>query len=69
MSWITTILQQQITPLSLAITISAVFLIAVIIQPLLLKLQQVVDRWFFRQRYDYLQALKEFTKEKDGDLD
>ncbi len=65
----TTLLQNTISPLSLTITITAVFLIAALFQPLLSKLQRMVDRWFFRQRYDYLQALKRFAQDKEGDLD
>ena len=34
-----------------------------------MKLQHVVDRWFFRQRYNYLQDLKKFAQDKEGDLD
>ncbi len=66
---ITTTIQNTISPLSLTITIAAVFLIAAIFQPVLSKLQRTVDRWFFRQRYDYLQALKRFARDKDGDTD
>jgi putative nucleotidyltransferase with HDIG domain len=65
----TTLFQSAVSPLSLTITITAVFLIAAIFQPLLLKLQRIVDRWFFRQRYDYLLALKKFAYDKEGDLD
>ncbi|MBN1190201.1 MAG: HD domain-containing protein [Dehalococcoidales bacterium] len=65
----TTFLQKSISPLSMAITVTAVFLIAALFQPLLTKLQHVVDRWFFRERYDHLQALKRFAQDKEGDLD
>lgn len=65
----TTIFQNSISPLSLTITITAVFLIAAIFQPLLANLQRVVDRWFFRQRYDYLLALRKFAQDKEGDLE
>jgi putative nucleotidyltransferase with HDIG domain len=65
----TTVLQKSVSPLSLTITITAVFLIAALFQPLLIKTQQMVDRWFFRQRYDHLQALKRFAQDKEGDLD
>jgi putative nucleotidyltransferase with HDIG domain len=64
-----TVFQNTISPLSLTITITAVFLVAAIFQPLLVNLQRVVDRWFFRQRYDYLLALKQLANDKDGDLD
>jgi putative nucleotidyltransferase with HDIG domain len=65
----TTILQNSINPLSLTIAITALFFIAALFQPVLSKLQRMVDRWFFRQRYDYLQALKRFAQDKEGDLD
>jgi putative nucleotidyltransferase with HDIG domain len=65
----TTMLQKKISPISLTITITAVFLIAALFQPLLVKFQQTVDRWFFRERYNYLQALKKFAQDKEGDLD
>jgi putative nucleotidyltransferase with HDIG domain len=65
----TTLFQNTISPLSLTITITAVFLIAAIFQPLLKRLQHRVDRWFFKQRYDYLLALKKFAQDKEGDLD
>ena len=65
----TTIFQNALSPLSLTITVTGVFLVAAIFQPLLVKLQRTVDRWFFRQRYDYIQALKKFAYEKEGDLD
>jgi putative nucleotidyltransferase with HDIG domain len=64
-----TLFKNLLSPLSLTITITAVFLVAAIFQPVLSKLQRVVDRWFFSQRYDYLQALKKFAYEKEGDLD
>ncbi len=66
---LTTYFQNKISPLSLTVTITGVFLIAAIFQPLLSRLQGVVDKWFFRQRYDYLQALKRFAQDKGGDLD
>lgn len=64
-----TLFQSVFSPLSLTLTITCVFIIAAILQPLLLKLQRLVDRWFFRKRYDYLQALKRFAHEPDADLD
>jgi putative nucleotidyltransferase with HDIG domain len=65
----TLIFKNEVTPLSLTITVTAVFLIAAIFQPLLFKLQRIVDRWFFRERYDYLLALRKFADDKEADLD
>jgi putative nucleotidyltransferase with HDIG domain len=65
---ITTTFQDKITPLSMASTIAAVFLIAAIFQPLLSSLQSFVDRLCFRQRYDHLQALKKLARDKDSNL-
>jgi putative nucleotidyltransferase with HDIG domain len=66
---LTTVFQNNLSPISMAITITAVFLIAAIFQPFMTKLQKIVDRWFFRQRYDYLEDLKNFSQDKEGDLD
>ena len=55
--------KELFTPVSLAITIFTVFAVAAAFQPVLSRLQHAVDRWFFRDRYDNLQALKRFAKE------
>ncbi len=57
------------SPVSLTITIVAVFIAASIFQPVLSRLQHTVDRWFFRERYDHIQTLRRFTQETKGDLD
>ena len=57
------------SPVSLTITIVAVFIAASIFQPVLTRLQHTVDKWFFRERYDHIQALKHFNQENGGDLD
>ena len=57
------------SPVSLTITIVAVFIAASIFQPVLSRLQHTVDRWFFHDRYDHIQTLKRFTRETKGDLD
>jgi putative nucleotidyltransferase with HDIG domain len=57
------------SPVSLTITIVAVFIAALIFPPVLSRLQHTVDRWFFRDRYDHIQTLKRFTQETKGDLD
>jgi putative nucleotidyltransferase with HDIG domain len=56
-------------PVSLAVTIVAVFIAASIFQPVVSRLQHMVDRWFFRERYDHIQTLRRFTQETRGDLD
>ncbi len=57
------------SPVSLILTIVAVFIAASIFQPVLSRLQHMVDRWFFRERYDHIQTLRRFTQETKGDLD
>jgi signal transduction histidine kinase len=41
--------------------ISAAAVVAIALQPVLNQLQQWADRWFFRERYDHLQALEQFS--------
>ena len=65
---LSTTLENIINPLSITLTITAVFLFAAVFQPFLSKLQNLVDRWFYRHRYDYLQALKRLAQDKDGEL-
>ena len=57
------------SPVSLTITILAVFIAALVFQPTLNRFQHTVDGWFFRERYKYIQTLKNFTEETRGDLD
>jgi len=59
--------KELFSPISIAIAILAVFAVAAAFQPALSRLQHIVDRWFFRDRYDNLQALKRFAKET-GDI-
>lgn len=56
-------------PMSLVITMGAVFVIAAVFQPAQSRVQRVVDRWFFRQRYDHIQALRRFDEETRGNLE
>ncbi len=56
------------SPVSLTITIVAVFIAASLFQPVLSRLQHTVDRWFFRERYDHIQTLRRFNQETRGDL-
>ncbi|MBI2855861.1 MAG: GAF domain-containing protein [Chloroflexi bacterium] len=44
-------------------SIGAAILVAIILQPLLGRFQTMVDRWFYRERYDHLKALQEFSLE------
>ncbi|OGO23600.1 MAG: hypothetical protein A2144_14300 [Chloroflexi bacterium RBG_16_50_9] len=57
------------SPISITLIMVAVFISASIFQPVLSRLQRTVDRWFFQERYDYIQSLKRFTYETKGDLD
>jgi putative nucleotidyltransferase with HDIG domain len=63
------IFQDFMSPVSLTITIIAVFIAALLFQPVLSRLQQMVDKWFFRERYDHIQSLKNFNRKTKGDLD
>lgn len=57
------VFQELFSAVSLTITIIAVFATAAVFQPLLILLENQVDRWFFRERYDNLQTLKRFSTE------
>ncbi|HJX13084.1 MAG TPA: HD domain-containing phosphohydrolase [Dehalococcoidales bacterium] len=57
------------SPVSLTITIIAVFTAASLFQPVLFRLQHIVDRWFFRERFDHIQTLRRFNQLTRGDLD
>lgn len=57
------------SPVPMIITIIIVFAMAAAFQPLLSRVQRVVDRWFFRERYDHLQALERFTRETKDIID
>jgi len=61
--------QDFMSPVSLTLTIVAVFIAASIFQPVLSRLQHTVDRWFFRERFDHIQNLRRFNQETKGDLD
>ncbi|MFC2019810.1 HD-GYP domain-containing protein [Chloroflexota bacterium] len=61
--------QALINPLSLIINIGAIFIIAAVFQPLLVKLQRVMEKLFFHEGYDHIQALKRFTEGSKGKLD
>ena len=61
-----------LNPISITIMIVSV-LIALLIftffQPVLPLFQRIVDRWFYRERYDHIQALKRFTSETRDMID
>jgi len=40
-----------------------------VLHPLGSRVQRQVDRWFYRERYDYLKALEEFSKETQSIID
>ncbi len=64
--------QTALSPMSVTVMIVSV-LIAVIgimlFQPMLPVFQRMVDRWFLRERYDHLEALKRFPDETKDILD
>jgi len=66
---VSSIFQEMMNPISIVITLAAVFIVAAVFQPVLSRVQRIVDRWFFRERYNHIQALKQFTMETKGDLD
>lgn len=57
------------SPVSITLTMVAVFCAAFIFQPVFTRLQNTVDRWFFRERFDHIQTLKSFNRQTKGDLD
>jgi putative nucleotidyltransferase with HDIG domain len=61
--------QDFMSPGAITITIVTVFIAASLFQPVLSRLQHTVDRWFFRERYNHIQNLKEFTQKTKVELD
>jgi signal transduction histidine kinase len=55
--------QSQSESAQLLSVISAAAVVAIALQPLLSQLQQWADRWFYRERYDHLQALEQFSQD------
>ncbi len=43
-------------------SIGAATVVAIALQPALAKIQQLADRWLYRERYDYLQILEQFSR-------
>ncbi|OGO19094.1 MAG: hypothetical protein A2Z15_06625 [Chloroflexi bacterium RBG_16_50_11] len=62
-------LHDFMTPFAMTIVIVTVFIGASLFQPVLSRLQLIVDRWFFRERYSYIQTLKKITRGNKDDLD
>ncbi len=56
------------SPISISLTMVAIFVAALITPPVFSRLQHTVDRWFFRERYDHIQTLERFTREIKADL-
>jgi len=48
---------------SLWANVAAMFLLSLVLQPVLRRVQRMVDRLFYRERYDYLNALMQFGRE------
>ncbi|MDD5038228.1 MAG: ATP-binding protein, partial [Dehalococcoidales bacterium] len=57
------------TPAYVAIITFSSLAIAAIFQPIQSKAQRLVDRWFFRGRYDHLHNLELFTREAKNIID
>ena len=51
------------------LTMMIVFLAALLFHPVFSRLSNTVDRWFFRNRYDYIQTMKRFSQETRGQID
>jgi hypothetical protein len=55
--------QSQSESAQLLSVICAAAVVAIALQPLLSQLQHWADRWFYRERYDHLQALEQFSQD------
>ncbi len=62
-------LRSFMSPVSIALTMVFIFIAALITPPVFTRLQYTVDRWFFGERYDYIQTLKRLAHENKADLD
>ena len=63
---LSSVFETALSPISLTITFVSVLITIIaitLLQPTLPIFQNIVDRWFFRERYDHLQTLKRFTAE------
>ncbi len=66
------VFESAFSPVALTITIVSVLLAVIVttlFQPMLPVFQNIVDRWFFRERYDHLQTLKRFVAETEHIID
>lgn len=61
--------QELSTPAFVAIITVALLATAAVFQPIQFRVQRVVDRWFFGDRYDYLRSLELFTRETKNIID
>ncbi|HEY40727.1 MAG TPA: HD domain-containing protein [Dehalococcoidia bacterium] len=69
---LSSVFETALSPISLTITIVSVILTIIattLFQPMLPVFQNVVDRWFFRERYDHLRTLKRFIAETKHIID
>ena len=69
---LSSVFETALSPISLTITIVSVLLTIIattLFQPMLPVFQNIVDRWFFRERYDYLKTLKRFIAETKHIID
>ncbi len=57
------VFRERTTTATVVATVAALLLVAVFLPPYLARIQQFVDRLFFRERYDHLMALQRFTLE------
>jgi signal transduction histidine kinase len=60
---VSTSFQELSTPTFVIVMILAFVAIAAIFQPIQSRVQKIVDKWFFRGRYDHLMNLEQFTQE------
>ncbi|MFH0913752.1 MAG: HD domain-containing phosphohydrolase [Chloroflexota bacterium] len=63
------VFREVVNPISLAITIVAVLVTAAVFQPFLNRVQRLVDRSFFRERYNHILALQRFSSDIKSDFD
>ena len=52
----------HVEEISLAINVALILAIAMALQPMVRRVQNTVDRWFYRDRYDHMKALQTFAQ-------